>query len=150
MNRLGAYSREMVRVAASLFVVCCASAQPFTIDQVLSAAFPTEMTAALVGGGIAWVSNARGIRNIMVAEPPAYRARKITNYTEDDGQELSDLRWTSDAAAIVYVRGGELNRAGESPNPAIDPRGAEQDVWVVALNGSSPRKIGEGDSPAVS
>src|SRR5690242_2512765 len=150
MNRSGAYSKEMVRLAASLFVLCCASAQPFTIDQVLSAAFPTEMTAAPVGGGIAWVSNARGIRNIMVAEPPAYRARKITNYTEDDGQELSDPRWTPDGRAIVYVRGEGTNRAGEYPNPAIDPRGAEQDVWVVGLDGSAPRKIAEGNSPSVS
>jgi dipeptidyl aminopeptidase/acylaminoacyl peptidase len=137
-------------MAAGLFVACCASAQPFTIDQVLSAAFPTEMTAASTGGKVAWISNARGVRNIMVAEPPAYQVRKITNYTEDDGQELSDPRWTPDAQAIVYVRGEGANRAGEYPNPAIDPRGAEQDVWLVRLDGSAPRKIGEGNAPAIS
>jgi len=140
----------MGRLAAAFLMALCASAQPFTIDQVLSAAFPTELTAAPSGGKVAWVSNARGVRNILVAEPPAYQARKITNYTQDDGQDLSDLRWTPDAAAIVYVRGDGPNRAGEYPNPAIDPRGAEQDVWVVALDGTTPRKIGEGDSPTVS
>src|SRR5579872_7215933 len=140
----------MVRLAAGLLVAWCAGAQPFTIDQVLSAAFPTELTAAPSGGKVAWISNARGVRNLMVAEPPAYQARRITTYTEDDGQELSDPRWTPDARALVYVRGQGANRAGESPNPAIDPRGAAQDVWVAALDGSAPRRIGEGESPAVS
>jgi dipeptidyl aminopeptidase/acylaminoacyl peptidase len=139
----------MMRLAAGLMVACCAAAQPFTVDQVLSAAFPTEMTAAPAGGKIAWVSNARGVRNIMVAEPPSYQARKITNYTEDDGQELSDPRWTPDSRAIVYVRGEGGNRAGEYPNPAVDPRGVEQDIWIVGLDGTPPRKIGEGNSPAV-
>ena len=145
-----AYSKDMKRLAAGLFVACCATAQPFTINEVLSAAFPTEMTAAPTGGRIAWISNARGVRNIMVAEPPAYQARKITNYTEDDGQELSDPRWTPDGRAVVYVRGLGVNRAGESPNPAIDPGGAEQDVWLAVLDGWAPRKIGEGDAPAIS
>ena len=150
MSERAAYSRDMRRLAAGILVAGCACAQPFTIDQVLSAAFPTEMTAAPSGGKVAWISNARGVRNIMLAEPPAYQARKITNYTEDDGQELSDPRWTPDSRAIVYVRGEGPNRAGESPNPAIDPHGAEQNVWIVAVDGSAPQKIGEGDSPAVS
>ena len=144
------YSRYMVRLAAGLLLAWGLSAQPFTIDQVLSSAFPTDLKAAPAGAKVAWVSNARGVRNILVAEPPAYQARKITNYTEDDGQELSDLQWTSDASAIVYVRGEGPNRAGESPNPAIDPKGVQQDVWIVGLDGSAARKIGEGNSPAVS
>ena len=65
-------------------------------------------------------------------------------------RELSDLAWTPDASAIVYVRVDGANRAGEYPNPALDPNGAEQDVWIAALDGSAPRKIGEGHSPAVS
>ena len=141
----------MGRLWAGLLLALGAWGQvPFTIDQVLSAAFPSEMTAAPAGGIVAWISNARGVRNILVAEPPLYRARKITNYTNDDGQELSDPRWTPDASAIVYVRGEPVNRAGESPNPAVDPRGAEQDLWMVALDGSTPRKISEGNAPAVS
>lgn len=134
----------MGRLLAGLCVAACAWAQqaPFTLDQVLGSAFPTELSAAPTGGKVAWVSNQRGVRNILVAEPPGYAARKITNYTEDDGQELSDLRWTPDAGAIVYVRGESTNRAGESPNPALDPRGAEQDLWIAGLDGSAPRKLG--------
>ena len=87
--------------------VCAAAQQaPFTIDQVLSASFPSELTAAPSGGKVAWVSASKGVRNIMVAAPPAYQGRKVTAYTEDDGQELLDLlghrtrrRWCTCAAA---------------------------------------------------
>ena len=141
-----------MRVLAVLAIALGASAQqpPFTLDQVLSSAFPTALTAAPAGGKVAWVSNAKGVRNIMLAEPPGYQARKITAYTADDGQEIQSLAWTPDASAIIYVRGDSANRAGEYPNPALDPNGAEQDLWIVALDGSAPRKIGEGHSPAVS
>ena len=131
--------------------VCAAAQQaPFTIDQVLSASFPSELTAAPSGGKVAWVSASKGVRNIMVAAPPAYQGRKVTAYTEDDGQELLDLHWTPDAAALVYVRGGSANGSGEIPNPSLNPAGASEDVWTVALDGAAPRKIGEGNSPAVS
>ncbi|MCX6627277.1 MAG: S9 family peptidase, partial [Candidatus Solibacter sp.] len=141
-----------MRIVGVFAVAVCAAAgqAPFTLDQVLSAAFPSELTAASAGGKVAWVSAAKGVRNIMVAAPPAYQGRKITAYTEDDGQELLELRWTPDASAVVYVRGGSANGRGEIPNPALNPAGASEDVWTVAMDGSAPRKIGEGNSPAVS
>jgi dipeptidyl aminopeptidase/acylaminoacyl peptidase len=142
----------MLRIMAALALAAAAFGQPapFTLQQVLGAAFPSELTAAPTGGKVAWVSNVRGVRNIMVAEPPGYRARKITDYQADDGQDLTDLRWTPDAAAIVYVRGGEANGAGEFPNPALDPKGTGQEIWTATLAGGAPRKLGAGHSPAVS
>jgi len=127
-----------------LLLAACATAQePFTLDQVLGFAFPTELTAAPTGGKLAWVVNLRGVRNIMVAEPPRYQARQITPYTEDDGYDLGELGWTPDASAIVYTR-------GSSANPALDPKGAEQAIWQVMLNGSTPRRIGDGGAAAIS
>jgi len=117
---------------------------------VLGAAFPTDLTAAPAGGKIAWVSNARGVRNVMVAEPPDYRARAVSSYRLDDGQEIGPLAWTPDASAVVYVRGGDPNRAGEAPNPAHNPKGEQQAVWVVSLAGGAPKELGEGSEPAVS
>ncbi|MBV9745369.1 MAG: PD40 domain-containing protein, partial [Acidobacteriia bacterium] len=141
---------------AGLFVVCCAlaaesSVSParFTIAQVLGSAFPTHLTAAPAGGRIAWVSNMRGVVNVMVAEPPAYKARSIKNYSEDDGQDITELSWLPDGNGLVYARGEGPNRAGEIPNPALNPHGAEQEIWVTALNGAS-RKLGIGNSAAVS
>ena len=125
-------------------------AQGLTIAALLSAPFPTELTAAPAGGAVAWVFNDRGSRNIWVATPPDYRGRRLTNYTGDDGQEISALAWTPDGRAIVYVRGGDPNRQGEIPNPTSDPKGAEQAIWIVGLDGGEPRRIGEGDTPTVS
>jgi Tol biopolymer transport system component len=136
-----------MRFLLALLTLPCAFAQTgFTLDQVMSAAFPSELTASPSGAKAAWVSYVQGVRNILVAEPPAYRARKITGYTEDDGQELLELRWTPDASAVVYVRGG----SGEAPNPAMNPAGAGEDIWIAPLDGGAPRKIGEGHSPAIS
>src|SRR5437764_13779186 len=112
-----------MRLPLALLMLPCAFAQGgFTLDQVLSAAFPSELTASPAGAKAAWVSYVRGVRNILVADPPSYRARRITSYTEDDGQELLELRWTPDASAIVYVRGG----SGEPPNPAMNSAGAAE------------------------
>jgi dipeptidyl aminopeptidase/acylaminoacyl peptidase len=130
----------------------CAWAQqpPFTLEQVLGASFPSSLAASPVGGKVAWVSNVRGVRNIMAAAPPDYQARSVTAYTADDGQEIDELQWTPDGASVLYTRSGGANRAGEYPNPALDPQGAEQAVWIVTLDGAAPRRIGEGNSPAVS
>ncbi len=110
--------------------------------QVLGAAFPTELTAAPSGGKVAWVSNSRGVRNILVAEPPSWQARKITAYTSDDGQEIANLRWTASGSAVLYVRGG-------SANPALNAQGVSQDIWVADLNGAPPRKLATGNDAAI-
>jgi len=137
-------------IAALAAVSAFAQQPPFTLEQVLSAPFPTDLTAAPAGGKIAWVSNARGVRNVMVAEPPEYRGRAVTAYTADDGQDIGPLAWTPDASAVLYVRGGSANRAGEAPNPAHNPRGEQQAVWIVPASGGAPRKLGDGAQPAVS
>ena len=142
-------------LAATLAFAACGCAQtPFTLEQILSAPFPSAPVASPTGGKVAWVYNARGVRNVWVAEPPAYRGHSVTAYTEDDGQEIAELQWTPDSREIVYVRGEGANGAGEYPNPTNDPKGAEQQVWVVALEGTAsqkaPRLIGEGNDPAVS
>jgi dipeptidyl aminopeptidase/acylaminoacyl peptidase len=136
--------------AASLVPAAAAQREAFTIEQVMSAPFPSELVAAPAGGKVAWVFDVRGVRNIWVAEPPDYRARVLTSYAADDGQEIAELAWTPDASAIVYARAGDFESLREAPNPRSYPQGVEQDIWVVALAGGPPRKLGQGHSPAVS
>ncbi|MFN7924983.1 MAG: prolyl oligopeptidase family serine peptidase [Bryobacteraceae bacterium] len=141
-----------MRFAGMLAVALAAAAQTKspTLEQLMSGPFPSSLTAAPAGGHVAWVQNAAGVRNIWVASPPDYSAKAITPYKSDDGQEIASLVFSPGGDAIVYVRGGDANRAGEIPNPMSDPAGAEQAVWVVPTGGGEPKRIGEGAAPVVS
>ncbi len=122
-----------------------------TVEAILDAPFPEHLTAAPVGGSIAWVRNDRGVRNIWMASPPRFEPVQLTRYRSDDGQELGSLTWTPDGRGLVYVRGGGPNRQGEVPNPSSDPAGAEQALWFMAsVDGlAEPSRIGVGSSPAM-
>ncbi len=76
--------------------------------------------------------------------------RQLTKYTVDDGEELSELRFTSDGNAVVYVRGEGKNSGGEYANPTSNPAGAEQTIWIVAVGGGAPVKVDVGHSPRIS
>jgi dipeptidyl aminopeptidase/acylaminoacyl peptidase len=134
----------------TVLLASAAAAKTFTLEQALSAPFPSELIAAPGGGKVAWLLNERGARNIWIAAAPDYKGVRLTAYTEDDGQDAGQLRWTPDAHAVVYVRGGDLEfLVRPDPNPSTDPAGVEQAIWIAAP-GETPRKIGEGHSPAVS
>lgn len=155
---LARHARVALRAVGTCLAIAAAGPSPaagqssgaLTLEQLLAAPFPTSLTAAPRGGAVAWVLNERGARNIWVATPPAYAGRRLTSYTADDGQEISALTWEGDGSALVYVRGGARNRAGESPNPAQDVRGAESALWRIALAGGAPRRLGGGFSPSIS
>ena len=136
-------------------IVAQPASTAFTLQQAMSAPFNSDLIAAPVGNKLAWLSNAEGRRNIWVATPSGsgsgYESRQITHYTQDDGQDITELHWSPDAQSIVYVRGSDPDNAQKmSANPALIPQGVEQDVWLASLDGSSPRKIGAGNSPAFS
>jgi dipeptidyl aminopeptidase/acylaminoacyl peptidase len=146
-----------VAVAMSLAFSVALVAQPaeekFTLQQVMSAPFNSDLIAAPAKNRFAWMSNVEGRRNIWVAEPSGdgYASRAITNYTHDDGQDISGVQWSPDAESIVYVRGSDPDNPEKmSANPALVPQGVEQDVWLVLLDGGAPRKLGAGNSPAFS
>ena len=77
----------------------------FTIQQALSAPFPTELITAPAKGRVAWVFNSQGRRNIWIAEPAkdgkGYTARQITNYSDDDGQDVGELAWAPDSESLA-------------------------------------------------
>ncbi len=125
------------------------SREGVTLDRLLSVPFPTSLVAAPAGGKVAWVFNDRGRRNVWVAEPPDYKGRSLTTYSEDDGQEVTGLAWAPDGRGLCYVRGNGAH-GGETLNPRSTPKVADQAVWVVPLAGGEPRRLGKGHAPAVS
>jgi len=133
-----------------LSIVTYAQNKQFTLEQVMSAPFPSTLVAAPVGGAVAWVQIANGARNVWIATAPDYRGRRVTTYTEDDGEELGELVWTPNAQAIVYTRGGDLDSFGESPNARSSVSEQKQWLWVVSLDGKPARQLAEGHSAVVS
>lgn len=128
------------------------SAAPFTVDHILDIPAPDNLVASPVGATIAWTFNERGARNIYVAEGPAFAARRLTAYSEDDGQELTQLAFTPDGTVLVYVRGGDhgSNRPGDPPpDPAGNPVQPRIQIWAVPVAGGQPVLLGDGDEPAI-
>lgn len=122
----------------------------FTLEQVMSAPFPSDLVAAPKNNRIAWSLDAQGRRNVWVAEGPQFTARQITSYNEDDGQEVGELGFSADGNTIVYVRGGNKSATGVVPNPTSNPAGVEQEIWAANWKGGAPRKIDAGNSPQIS
>jgi len=129
----------------------CAHPAAFTLAQIMQAPFPSSLTAAPRGGAVAWVFDAKGRRNIWVAEPTGgTKAHAITSFDEDDGSHIDDLAWSADEASIAFTRGGSI----EDDQPAnVDsaPSGPKpREVWVASRSGAPARRIGAGHSPSFS
>jgi dipeptidyl aminopeptidase/acylaminoacyl peptidase len=133
-----------------LIAACVHAQQSFTLEQIMSAPFPSDLTASKTGNRIAWVLDEQGKRNVWAAEGPDFKSRRLTSYLEDDGQEISSLSFSTDGNTLVYTRGGGKNPAGQFPNPTSNPAGVEQAVWSVAWSGGEPKKIDAGHAPAIS
>jgi dipeptidyl aminopeptidase/acylaminoacyl peptidase len=126
------------------------AAGSFSIDQVMSAPFASELTASPKGERAAWVENEQGRRNIYVASAPDWSAKKITGFDQDDGQEIDELAWSPQGDYLLFVRGGDFENGGENPNPASELKRPSQDVWRVAFDGKPAVKLFEGKSPKIS
>ncbi len=125
-------------------------AQSFTLEQVMSSAFPVELTASPAGDRLAWLANAEGRRDVWGAEAPGWEPRALTSYGSDDGRELSGLAFTPDGSHLVYSRGSAPNRDGELSNPTSDPRGVSRDLWMVAWAGGDPVRLAGAVDPLMS
>ena len=147
-------------------LACCAAAAAaqtgptpttpgLTLDQALGYPFVSELVSAEHADRIAWVQDVRGVRNVWVAEGPGFRPRQVTRYTEDDGQELTQLSFSPDGARLLYVRGGDhdANWPAEghlAPDPTGSVEQPQVTVWSASLEGAAPVKLAEGDDPALS
>jgi len=124
--------------------------EELTVEAALAYSMPSAMVASADGRQIAWVLDERGARNIWVSQAPEYEGRRLTAYTDDDGQAIGGVQFAAGGRTLVYVRGGEPNSAGELPNPLSVATGVKRQIWAVDLDGGEPRQVAEGSAPLVS
>ena len=94
-------------------------------------------------GKIAWVVNEKGVRNVYSAQAPQYIAVKETQYTMDDGIEISQLLFYG--SDLIFVRGSSPNREGEFPNPSLAADGTDQAIFLS--RDKKVQKLTEGSAP---
>ncbi len=135
-------------LAFLLAIVSICQAQT-DLEQFLSYPIESGFAASPDGKNIAWVINDHGKRNIMVKtgfDVP----RMLTDYQQDDGQEIGQLAFTPNGTKLLYVRGGSANRSGQSPNPSSLADGTEMAIYYKEIvSKSPPSKITQGSSPVI-
>ena len=140
-------------IVASLFFGTAraeAAASSFTIDQVMSAPFASSPMAAPTGATVAWLLNEKGKRNIWVAGAPDWKGRKITDFQEDDGQEIAELSWAPHGDYLLFTRGGDFEMGRDNPNPGLKLEKPDQEIWATYLDGRPAKKLTDGRSPLLS
>src|SRR5205085_2061147 len=134
---------HLVAGLALLFLSRLCFAESFTIEQVLSAPFPSGLIAAERAPRAAWIFDNKGERNVWVADAPDFRPRQVTHYKGDEGQPIASVRLTPDGKMVLYARGSETNKEGTSANPASLPKIPKQQVWAADAAGGEPRLLGD-------
>ncbi len=120
-----------------------------TIQQFLKPGFPFELVAAASTDRIAWLSYEEGKRNVFTAAAPDFKPVRVTNFTKDDGIDLTNLEISTDGRTFVFVRGTAPNTVGWNANPTSDPNGAERAIWGARV-GAPAFRLAEGTNPVLS
>jgi dipeptidyl aminopeptidase/acylaminoacyl peptidase len=141
--------RRTLPAALCLAIVATPLWAAFTLEQVMSVPFASELIAAPAGQRVAWVLFEKGARNIYVAEAPSWQGRKATSFDQDDGQEISQLVWSHDGSALYFTRGGDFEMERDNPNPALAVTRPDQSIWMLRMDGSGPKKLADGSAPGI-
>jgi dipeptidyl aminopeptidase/acylaminoacyl peptidase len=119
----------------------------FTVADILQAPISYGPEPSGDGRSIAYITReatARAIYFMRSGTP----SRRVVNYPDDDGRELSQLAVSQAGGAIAYVRDSSPNSAGEILNPGSDVDTPHRLVYVVPSRAGVPRMLGDGLAPA--
>ena len=125
-------------------------ANNYTIQDILSAPFPTGLTLSPSGKRVAWVFSENGVRNIWIAEAPRFKGKALTNNNQDIGQDLSSLIFLPKEDKLIFVRGSSPNRKGEIPNPTSLSSWPKQEICLLDIRKNKIYVLDEGSSPSLS
>ena len=120
--------------------------EKFTMAAVIAAPFIYPPATAGDGRSLAYLTREARSRNVYFLRV-GEAARRIAHYPDDDGRDLADVAVSRRGGAVAYVRGGSVNRQGDSPNPTAVADMPAQQVWIVGSAGDVPRLLGPGRDP---
>ena len=124
------------------------TAERDALAEALALPVASELVGARDVARFAWVENAAGVRNAWVADR-GQPARRLTAFSQDDGQQLYDLALSPDGATLAFVRGGDAEFPDDPlPNAATLAAMPRQQLFVVAAAGGPPMLVGDGHSAA--
>ena len=130
-----------------------AQKRSFSTEEIMSYPFPTQLAASSNTDSVVWAFNEKGHRNLFVAEAPDYQVHQLTSYNADEGQELTNVKISSDGNWVIFIRGGDFgsNWGDEEPvNPQSLPDPPKVQLWSIPFAGGEPILLGEGLGPAIS
>lgn len=135
-----------------LIFITQAEGQTFSLRDVTSYPFSSELTASASDNRIAFAVNEQGKRNVYVGQGPAFTLRKLTSRDLDEGIELSSVSLSPDGKWVVYVTGADHGAFDESKprNPSSAPVAPVVQIWSVPFSGGDPVCVSEGDFPVIS
>ncbi len=122
------------------------AAERFTMAAILATPYIEPPAPSGDGLSIAYLTREAESRNVYFLRVGA-RARRLVSYDDDDGRDLADLAVSKAGGAVAYVRGGRVNRQGDSPNPTASTEMPQQQVWIVGTANDAPRLLGSGNQP---
>ena len=115
--------------------------------------FPTGLNAASAGAAITWAMDEEGRRNVYAATGPDFIPRMLTDFSTDDGQEISSLSISDNGQWVVFVRGGDHGANWESDqpvNPDFETQPFKVQIASIPFAGGPVKYLSEGDAPVVS
>lgn len=134
--------------------VAPAVAAETAIEKTLAFPFSSDLKAAERADRVAWIRLVKGVRNVWVASGPDWIPRQVTQFTEDDGVELTQPTFSPDGATLLFVRGGDHDGNWEAPvlpNPTSSPVAPKVEIWKADPTGKTPAsKLVDGDGPSIS
>ena len=151
--------RPNLRMAAAalsvLFVMAVPASAHFTMEQVLNYPYVGQSRIDR-----AWRSRRLGAQcrrraQCVGGRRSRFKARQVTRYKNDDGQEITQLTFSPDGSHLVYVRGGDhdANWPAEgdiAPDPDIVTPISRRSRSGAPRWTARPMKVAEGDEPAIS
>ena len=122
------------------------ASERFTMAAIIATPYIEPPAPAGDGLSLAYVTREAENRNVYFLRV-GEKARRLVNYPDDDGRNLSAVAVSQGGGAVAYVRGERVNRHGDSPNPRSVRELPQQQVWIVGTDNDAPRLLGIGNAP---